>query len=45
MRPRLALLIERLRRRRAARPRYPYWRLSEPVVPPLRGWPVEAPRR
>jgi hypothetical protein len=41
MRTRLTLLIERLRRRRAARPRYEAWRLSEPVVPALRGWPVE----
>jgi hypothetical protein len=44
-RTRLILLIERLRRRRAARPRYQAWPLSEPVVPALRGWPVERPGR
>jgi hypothetical protein len=44
MRSRLTLMIQRLRRRTARR-RYEPWPLSEPVVPALRGWPVERPRR
>jgi hypothetical protein len=45
MHTRLTLLIERLRRRRAERRRYEPWPLSEPVVPTLRGWPVERAQR
>jgi len=46
MRPRLSSLIERLRRRRATRQRQASWPvLIEPVVPALRGWPVEPPAR
>jgi hypothetical protein len=45
MRMRFTILIQRLRRRRAAVRRHHYWPLSEPVVPTLRGWPVEPPRR
>jgi hypothetical protein len=45
MSTRLTHLIERLRRRRVARRRYEYWPPMEPVVPTLRGWPVEPPRR
>jgi hypothetical protein len=45
MRARLTVLTERLRRRRTTRRRYEIWPLREPVVPTLRGWPVEQPRR
>jgi hypothetical protein len=45
MRARLTLLIRRVRRRRDGYRRYEYWPLGEPVVPALRGWPVDPPRR
>jgi hypothetical protein len=45
MRAVLILLTKRLRRRPTARRRYQSWPLDEPVVPTLRGWPVERPRR
>jgi hypothetical protein len=45
MRTRLALLTERLWRWRAARRGSLPRELSEPVVPTLRGWPVDPPQR
>jgi hypothetical protein len=45
MRMRLTHLIRPRRRRRATGRRHQPWPLSEPVVPTLRGWPVERPRR
>jgi hypothetical protein len=42
---RLNALMERLRRRRAGRRPYPAWLPTEPLVPQLRGWPVDPPRR
>jgi hypothetical protein len=44
MRLRLSSLMERLRRRAGRRP-YPAWLPTEPLVPALRGWPVDPPRR
>jgi hypothetical protein len=38
-------MTKRLRQRRAARRRHQPWPLYEPVVPTLRDWPVERPRR
>jgi len=46
MRTRRTLLTPWLRRRRrTARRRHQYWPMHEPLVPALRGWPVERPRR
>jgi len=42
---RFTLLIQRLRRQRAAGRRDPYRSLSEPLVPTLRDWPVARQRR
>jgi hypothetical protein len=45
MRARLTHLVNRLHRRRATGSRYAWWPPFEPVVPTLRGWPVDPPRR
>jgi hypothetical protein len=45
MRAVLILLTKRPRQQRTGRRRYQPWPLNEPVVPTLRGWPVERPRR
>jgi hypothetical protein len=45
MRARLTHLINRLRLRRATGSRAAWWPPVEPVVPTLRGWPVDPPSR